>query len=338
MVKERVLAALDAAQGQYISGQELAARLGVSRTAVWKAVAALRAEGFPVQAVTNRGYALPPGAELMSADAVTAQLAPAVAARLRVEVVDRLPGTNAALRARAAAGAPEGLVLIARAQSAGRGRSGRSFFSPPGGLYLSMVLRPEVSARQAAQLTATAAVAAARAAEAVAGCEIRIKWVNDLWRSGKKVCGILTEAALDLESGLLEYAVLGLGFNLSVPPGGWPEALAGTAGALFDGAPPAGARTALAAAFLNEFWPLYRAGSRSGCLEEYRRRQALVGQAVAVSAPGRAERAAQALGVDGEYRLLVRYDGERAITALSSGEVRVQQSPPHHETEMREEL
>ena len=116
MVKADVLAALDAARSKYISGQELAQQLGVSRTAIWKAVAALRADGIPVAAVTNRGYILSPAADVLNAAAVTALLAPEVARALQVEVVDRLPGTNAALRARAENGAPEGLVLIARAR------------------------------------------------------------------------------------------------------------------------------------------------------------------------------------------------------------------------------
>ena len=118
MVKADVLAALDAARGKYISGQELAQQLGVSRTAIWKAVAALRADGIPVAAVTNRGYILSPAADVLNAAAVTALLAPEAVRALQVEVVDRLPGTNAALRARAENGAPEGLVLIAQAQSA----------------------------------------------------------------------------------------------------------------------------------------------------------------------------------------------------------------------------
>ena len=231
MVKADVLAALDAARGKYISGQELAQQLGVSRTAIWKAVAALRADGIPVAAVTNRGYILSPAADVLNAAAVTALLAPEAARALQVEVVDRLPGTNAALRARAENGAPEGLVLIAQAQSAGRGRGGHSFFSPQGGLYLSILLRPEIGLRQAVRLTAMAAVAACRAAEKVSGAELRIKWVNDLWRDGRKVCGILTEAALDMESGMLDYAVLGLGFNITAPPDGWPAELQDVAGA-----------------------------------------------------------------------------------------------------------
>ena len=185
MVKQEVLAALDAVRGRYISGQELAAQLGVSRTAVWKAVAALRRDGIPIEAVTNRGYTLAQSVDVLNAAAVAAQLDEATVKALQIEVVDRLPGTNAALRSRADAGAREGLVLIAQAQSAGRGRGGHSFYSPPGGLYMSILLRPEIGARQAVGLTAMAAVAAARAAERLCGVPITIKWVNDLWKNGR---------------------------------------------------------------------------------------------------------------------------------------------------------
>ena len=261
MVKQEVLAALDAVRGQYISGQEQAARLGVSRTAVWKAVAALRSDGIPIEAVATRG--------------------------------------------------------------APRPKHGDVLYSPPGGLYLSVLLRPEIGARQAVSLTAMAAVAAARAAEGLCRTPIQIKWVNDLWKDGKKVCGILTEAALDLESGMLDYAVLGLGFNVAAPAEGWPVDLQEVAGALYDGTPAPGARATLAAAFLNEFWPMYRAGNRSGFLEEYRRRQALVGRRVCV-APRRGEpRQAVVLGIDDECKLVVRFDGESRPAALNSGEASV---------------
>ena len=176
---------------------------------------------------------------------------------------------------------------------------------------------------EAAAKAAMAAVAAARAAERLCGVPITIKWVNDLWKNGKKVCGILTEAALDLESGMLDYAVLGLGFNVAAPADGWPEDLRDVAGALYDGSPAPGARAALAAAFLNAFWPLYRTGPRSGYLDEYRRRQALTGQRVLVTPRRGTPRAAQVLGIDDECKLVVRFDGESRPAALNSGEVSV---------------
>ena len=185
------------------------------------------------------------------------------------------------------------------------------------------MLRPAFSTRQSPQITALAAVAAARAAEQLCGTPIQIKWVNDLWKNGKKVCGILTEAAVDLESGMLDYAVLGLGFNLVQPSGGWPKELAAVAGSLFDSAPAPGARAALAAAFLNEFWVLYHTGLRGSWLDDYRRRQALTGRHVTLIPNGSEPRGATVLGIDDDCRLLVRCDGDLAPTAFGSDEIRV---------------
>ena len=122
---------------------------------------------------------------------------------------------------------------------------------------------------------------------------------------------------------MLDYAVLGLGFNVIAPADGWPEELREVAGALYEGSPAPGARAALAAAFLNEFWPMYRAGSRSGYLDDYRRRQALVGRRVLVTPRSGAPRAALALGIDDECRMIVRYDGESRPAAVTSGEAGV---------------
>ena len=257
-------------------------------------------------------------AVLAAASAVTALLAPETAKTLQVEVVDRLPGTNAALRARAEDGAPEGLVLIAQAQSAGRGRGGHSFFSPQGGLYLSILLRPEIGLRQAVRLTAMAAVAACRAAEKVSGAELRIKWVNDLWRDGRKVCGILTEAGTDMESGQLEWLVVGIGLNLTTSPADWPEELARTAGSLYPGGPAPVSRAVLAGAIARELLSLCPAFD---CLDEYRARCFVPGHWVTVCT-GAETYAAKALSIDDAGRLVVEREGGRQI-ALQHGEVSI---------------
>ena len=318
MVKQEVLTALDAARGRYISGQELAAQLAVSRTAVWKAVAALRRDGIPIKAVTNRGYTLAQSVDVLNAAAVAVQLDEATVKALQIEVVDRLPGTNAALRSRADAGAREGLVLIAQAQSAGRGRGGHSFYSPPGGLYMSILLRPEIGARQAVGLTAMAAVAAARAAERLCGVPITIKWVNDLWKNGKKVCGILTEAGADIESGQLEWLVVGIGLNITATAEDFPPELTAKAGSLYPGGPAPVSRAALAGAIGRELLALCPGFK---CLDEYRARCFVPGfffndwSCTEIYS-------AQALSIDDAGRLVVQREGGR-IEALRCGEVTI---------------
>ncbi|MDD4849491.1 MAG: biotin--[acetyl-CoA-carboxylase] ligase, partial [Gemmiger sp.] len=275
-VKEAVLGLLGEGQGQYLSGEGLAARLGVTRASVWKAIKALQSEGYPIEAVTNRGYRLTPDYDLLSAAGV-ATLLEGPAAVLRPEALPTVDSTNAHLRTRAQNGEGEGLVLLAGEQTAGRGRAGRAFHSPAGtGLYLSILLRPALPAADAPLLTLAAAVAAAQAVEEVCNVPVEIKWVNDLLLGGKKICGILTEAALSLESGGVDYAVLGVGINLAPPAGGWPEALGSLAGAVYPAAAaiPPGCRCRLAAAFLNAFWGYDLALPGRGFLPGYRRRLA----------------------------------------------------------------
>lgn len=320
-VKQALLALLEARRGAYLSGEEAAGRLGVSRAAVWKAVRALRADGYAIDAATNRGYRLAPEADVLSAAGVQKYLGPACAA-LRLRVLEEAPSTNALLREEAAAGAPEGTALIAARQTAGRGRLGRSFYSPAGtGVYLSLLLRPaHLAPERAVRVTTMAAVAMCEAVEQVSGRAAAVKWVNDVFVGGKKVCGILTEGSFGMEDGRLEYLVLGVGMNAYEPAGGFPADIAGVAGAIYEAPQPDG-KNRLAAAFLNRFMALWAAPEESAYAREYRRRSFVLGRRVTVlSREG--TRSALALDVDEECRLVVRYD-DGTLGRLSSGEISV---------------
>ena len=319
--KERLLELLERQREEYLSGEELAKALAVSRAAVWKAVKSLQQEGYPIDAVTNRGYRLSRGGDRLSAPGIRKYLAPEYAG-LPITVEEETASTNTALRALAEAGAPEGTVYIAQGQTGGRGRMGRSFFSPAGtGLYLSLLLRPTTwEPARAAQLTAAAAAAMCEAIRQVTGKEPAIKWVNDILLDGKKVCGILTEASFSMESGVLEYAVLGLGVNVYRPEGGFPKELEGVAGAVLD-TPGEDVRNRIAGEFLNRFLAGYAHPEDRHFLEVYRSRSAAVGREVTVLSGG-TERRAFAYGVDDACRLLVRYPDGRE-QALSYGEIRI---------------
>ena len=319
--KEKLLELLEENREEYLSGEELAGTLAVSRAAVWKAVKSLQQEGYPIDAVTNRGYRLSRGGDRLSAPGIRKYLKDACR-ELPITVVEETQSTNTALRALAEAGAPEGTVYIAQSQTGGRGRMGRSFFSPAGtGLYLSLLLRPTTwEPARAAQLTAAAAAAMCEAIREVTGKEPGIKWVNDLLLDGKKVCGILTEASFSMESGVLEYAVLGLGVNVYPPEGGFPKELGEIAGAVLD-TPGEDVRNRLAGEFLNRFLEGYAHPEDRSFLEIYRRRSVAVGREVTVLSGGH-ERRAFAFGVDDDCRLLVRYDNGTE-QALSYGEIRI---------------
>lgn len=316
--KENLLTLLEARRGSFVSGEEIASTLHVSRAAVCKAVKALRQEGCAIEAVTNRGYRLSRDSDILSAQGVKKYLKQ----DLQISIMPSVDSTNTVLRSLAEQGAPEGTVVITGEQRHGRGRCGRVFYSPADtGVYLSLLLRPvNADARQTVTLTAAAAVALCQTIEAVVGAKPQIKWVNDVFLNKKKVNGILTEAAFGLESGAPEYVVVGVGINAYTPEGGFPPELAEIAGSLWEETVADG-KNRLAAEFLNRFWALYTAGDPSVFLEDYRRRSLVVGRDVTVIT-GNIETPAHALGIDDNCRLLVRYEsGETA--ALSYGEVRI---------------
>lgn len=345
--REKLLELLEANRGVYFSGEEIAGRLSVSRAAVWKAVKTLQNAGYAIDAVTNKGYCLSRATDILSVQGIRKYLSASEwkGTDLELCVLATTASTNAVAREAAASGTPEGYVVAANEQTAGRGRLGRSFFSPQGtGIYMSLLLRPEnCPSGQAVRLTTMAAVAVCEAIEAVSGERAQIKWVNDIYVRDRKVCGILTEGSFGLESGLLEYAVLGIGINVYQPKEGFPEGLGGIAGAVFDTGRE-DAKNRLAAEFLNRFWSYYHfehgaqeahagrearyhrdarcgAGAGADYVEEYRRRSFVIGKRIAVLSAGGAKNAV-ALGIDDECRLLVEYeDGVRE--SLSSGEISI---------------
>ena len=228
--KQALLAALSAAQGECISGQQLAQQLGVSRAAVHKAAAALAAQGYALEAAPRRGYRLA-GGDPFCAEAVGEYDAP-------IYLYDKLESSNRTAKTLALEGTPHGTMVLTSQQTAGRGRLGRRFESPAGkGIYLSLVLRPGLPMTEAQAVTVSAAVAVCRAVKRLCGLDLGIKWVNDLYYNGKKVCGILTEAGADIESGQLEWLVVGIGLNLTSRPEDWPEELRPIAGSLYPGGP-----------------------------------------------------------------------------------------------------
>lgn len=278
------------------SGEELAARFGVTRAAVWKSIQSLRGEGYQIEGRRNLGYQLTSIHDFVSAPLIGRYLSPEANTFYKIECFDTVSSTNTLLKARAAEGAPAGTVLIAEMQTEGRGRLGRSFYSPKSsGIYLSVLLRPDLPAANAVQLTVAAAAAGALALEsAFPGLpedSVKIKWVNDLFLDAHKICGILTEGMLSMESGKLEYAIVGIGFNLKTPEGGWPDELKGIAGGLPDGIAVNDSRVKVVSEFLNVFLELTKDLSAQRFLPEYRKRQLVVGQYVEVLRSGAASAA-----------------------------------------------
>ena len=322
MTKESILELLWQNADSYVSGAELARQLGVSRTAVWKAIEQLREDGYAIDSVTNKGHRLSSDSDVLSEEGMRKYLRNSA---LDLQVYRSITSTNTVLKTMAEEGAGEGLCLVAGEQTVGKGRRGRSFYSPPNsGLYLSILLRPTLQAADATSITACAAVAVAQAIESLAQVKAEIKWVNDIYVDGRKVCGILTEASLDCESGQVNYMIVGIGINTRVPDSDFPEELKNIAGSAFGDRPIPQLRCRLAAGVLDRLTAYYANLTDKAWFDEYRRRSMVLGKEINILAPGREAEPAVALDLDTDFSLIVRTESGE-LRRLNSGEVSIRQ-------------
>ena len=322
MTKDSILELLWQNADSYISGAELARQVGVSRTAVWKAIKQLREEGYAIDSVTNRGHCLSSDSDVLSEEGIRKYLRNR---DLNLQVYRSISSTNTVLKTMAEEGAKEGLCLIAGEQTAGKGRRGRSFYSPPNsGIYLSVLLRPALQAVDATSITACAAVAVAEAIESLAPVKAEIKWVNDIYVDARKVCGILTEASLDCESGQVNYLIVGIGINTRVPASDFPEELKNIAGSAFGDQPIPQLRCRLAAGVLDRLITYYTNLTDKAWFDEYRRRSMVLGKEINILAPGKEPVPAVALDLDPDFALIVRTENGE-LRRLNSGEVSIRQ-------------
>ncbi len=333
--KEKVLQILKDSVNQYCSGQEIAEKLYVTRASVWKAIRSLQKDGYRIEAVTNRGYCLIRSLDAMDAAKICSYLkeysngrkmtenAKAFLSLLsgRIRIYEEVDSTNTVVRQ--ASEAP--FVVISDRQTAGRGRRGRSFFSPPGsGIYLSLLLYPDDTIDLATGFTCMMALAVCKAVSSVLHFEPKIKWVNDIFWKGKKVCGILTEGNVSVEDNTISSVIIGMGINVYCPPGGFPKELENVAGSLLPGeTKDPDLRNRLIAAILCEFASIYHEKDRRRFAEEYRERSMLIGKYVKITNfADHSFQYAYVENIDDNCHLLVRYDdGKRE--ALSTGEVSV---------------
>ncbi len=320
MSRDQIYHLLSQREGEFFSGQEISRQLGVSRAAVWKDIDALRRDGYQIEARTGLGYRL-----LNSPDTMVER---EIRRHLSVDCPDlrclaTVDSTNSYLKREALAGAPDGTVAAADSQTAGRGRLTRQFLSPSGkGVYLSVLLRPQLPPEQLLGATGMAAVAVARAVERVSGAAVQIKWTNDLVLNGKKLCGILTEMTLEGESGTVQSLVIGAGVNVSQAAEDFGPDVSQMAVSLAQ-AGYAVSRPRLAAAMIEELYRLSKAlgGETGKWVEEYRRRCVTLGRPVQLLWTQGQEKA-QALDIDGQFGLVIRRENGETAT-VRTGEVSV---------------
>ena len=319
--KEKVLQFLEQHKGESISGQDLADQLEVSRTSVWKAINGLKKEGYQIEATTNKGYQLSIETDLLSEAAIVPLLSEALKNH-RIIAHKTIDSTNLEAKRIVNEEATFEGVILSEEQTKGRGRLGRVFYSPSeSGLYISLVLKPVADLDNATLITTAAAVAVCQAIETLTGKNPQIKWVNDIFLDGRKVCGILTEGIMDMESRTIGTIILGIGLNFRAPETDFPDEIQSIAGTLFDSKNALVTRNQMAAEILNRFYVLYPDLASRSYLDEYRKRCFVLGEQVTFP-QGSETIEAKAIAIDDDGGLVVALPSGETKT-LTYGEISI---------------
>lgn len=306
----------------YVSGEELSDRLAVSRTAIWKRIGSLKKEGFDIEASTRKGYKLIQSEDPYGRISIRSRILGRILGK-NLKFYHEVDSTNNVLKKLAADNAPEGTVVISDIQLAGRGRRGRTWMSEPGlGIWMSVLLRPDLHPSQVQTLTLASAVAVMRALEPLGIEGLGIKWPNDILINKKKVCGILTE--LNAEAEKIEWVVIGIGLNVNHGIGDFPSEIRDTATSLRLSVKTQESynRSKIAANIINELENVYLEFLEKGSgwiVEEWKKRNITLGKRVVLSGQFEA-REAEALDITPDGKLVVRYDDGKTDEVLS-GEI-----------------
>ncbi len=316
--KEKVLSTLYA-KGCPVSGEQIAIALGVSRNSVWKAINALKADGYEISA-TSKGYCIESLKEF-DEYAVKRYLKREHALHLYKEV----SSSNTVAKELCQAGEKHGSVVIVESQTAGRGRMGRRFLSSSkNGLYMSIILRPQISADKCVNITAAAAVAVAQAIEKTSNVKTGIKWVNDIYVGDKKCAGILTEASIDFESGGVQYAVVGIGVNLCPPKGGFDKEIEEIACGVYENECPKGYKARLCGEIINNLFDQFERLEKRSYMAEYKAKSIIIGKSVDVYV-GDSVVYGVVTDIDENANLIVT-DKQGLTHTFNSGEARVRKT------------
>lgn len=308
-------------QEWFLSGEDIGRELSITRAAVWKGIKKLREEGYEIEAVTNRGYRLT-NPETMYNKRELEQGLKTKTMGQSIYFYEETDTTNNRARELALEGAPEGTLVVAEKQTAGRGRRGKVWESPLGtGIWMSLVLRPQIMPVEASVLTLLCGLATAEAIEAETGLSAGIKWPNDILINGKKAVGILTE--MDCEMSEVHFVIPGIGINVNTTS--FPPEIADIATSLYLECGKTVSRRRLVHKVLERLEEHYetflRTGSFTAMLEDYRKHCITLGKEVHVL--GREPFFAEALDITPEGELLVRRADNGKEEVVFSGEVSI---------------
>ena len=306
--------------GDYVSGQEICEKLGVSRTAVWKVIRQLQEEGYQVDAARSRGYRIIDGPDVMTAEEVESLLDTEWAGK-PVVYYPETDSTNIRIRHLGDEGAPHGTLAVADRQTAGRGRRGRTWESPGGScIYMSILLRPDLAPEKAPMLTLVMACGVAEGIMDCADVKVQIKWPNDIIVSGKKLAGILTEMSTQVD--YINHVTVGVGINVNVQ--NFPEEIQ-TATSLLSETGTQTKRAPVIAAVMKHFEENYKifmqTEDMSGLMEKYSGLLINRGREVLILEKD-SEYKAFAEGINQKGELVVRRE-DGTVEKICAGEVSV---------------
>ena len=320
--KLRILALLEQQDGKSISGQTLADALSLSRTSVWKGIKALQEEGYIIEAVTNKGYRLSSKSDILSIETIRLYLQPTLQS-FPIYAFKTIDSTNNEARKIALKDPINQGLVLSEEQTKGRGRMGKTFYSPnQTGVYMSFFLKPNLDMADAPLVTTATAVAVCLAIEKLTAKKPQIKWVNDIYLDGTKICGILTEAVSDFESGKIETLIVGIGLNVKEPLTGFPAELDTIAGSLISSKETENInRNRLIAEIANQFDGLYQTIEERSFLEDYKKRCFVMGKKITFK-ERKQEFEAIPIDIDPQGGLVVQMaDGQKRT--LSYGEISI---------------
>ncbi|MGI6168602.1 MAG: biotin--[acetyl-CoA-carboxylase] ligase [Christensenellales bacterium] len=322
-MRDEVVALLIGNMGRFISGQAMSEQLGISRTAVWKHISKLKQEGCDIVSVNNRGHMLK-----SMPDSLHPGFFRVVFDKPReMFYYKELDSTNTRAKQLAADGCPDGTLVVADRQTGGRGRLGRGFFSPTGGIWMSLVLRPHLAPGDAQKITLMAAVAVVQAISVFTSARPQIKWPNDILIGEKKLCGILTEMVADMDA--LNYVVVGIGLNANIEEEDMPETLRPHMTSLLieSGCPVS--RLQLTSAIVTRLEDILNAYLEKGDFEQVRREYEKYSLQGSVRITGIGfEESGQIAGIDENGELLLELDNGE-VRRFLNGEVSLRRMEQH---------
>lgn len=319
--REKVLHILYSKNGECVSSSEISSELNITRSAIFKIINELKAQGYNIESIHHKGYRLSEE-DLISANIINQNLEGFVSPK-RIKYLETVDSTNTYAKKLLLEEHEVSDIIIANTQTSGRGRLGRSFFSPKdSGIYCTFILEPFLKLENSILITVAASVAVSKAIEKITGIETSIKWINDIYVNEKKVCGILTEAVTNFETGMIDKIILGIGINFNASDEGFPDDIVNKAGALYNGNTNNITRNMLISQLIIEVDKCISNIEDENIIEYYKSKSMVIGKFINVLNMGE-ETSIKGKAVDIDKNGFLIIETENGLITLNSGEISI---------------